>query len=139
MTRFFMTGAMAVYMAASLTSQNAQDPPPATKPVRVSGCLASVIGPSGVLPNNALLNDASPVLASEQTKKMGKTETKNYELTAAPLIGLAKHIGHKVEIEGRVQPSPHGNPDKVPPQGGAHGLREHLVVMSVKHVSSSCR
>lgn len=140
---------VATTVAISLTALAiAQTPAKQTaqsKTLRLVGCLASVTAPGGgALPNNALLNNAVPVVSAEEHAKMTDTVVVNkpkpvsYELSAAPSVSLAKHIGHKVEIFGSITPSPHGNPDIVPPQGGKHGLREHVTVTSLTHVAAKC-
>lgn len=138
------TAAVAISLAVLV---NAQAPTQTTQPktLRLTGCLASVTAPGGgALPNNAVLNNAVSAMSGDEHAKVtprtvaNKPKPVSYELSAAPSVGLAKHIGHKVEVLGTITPSPHGNPDIVPLQGGKHGLREHVTVTSLTHVAAKC-
>lgn len=144
MTSLIVTTAAAISLTAMVVAQTPTQPAQ-SKTLRLIGCLASVTAPSGgALPNNAVLNNAVPMMTADEHAKMTGTTVANkpkhtsYELSAAPSVGLAKHVGHKVEISGAITPSPHGNPDVVPLQGGKHGLREHVTVASLTHVAAKC-
>lgn len=146
MTQIFtaiMTAAVVSLTALAMAQMPMQTTEPKT--LRLTGCLAGVTGPGGgALPNNAVLNNAVPVISAAErgkiadTKAADKTKPASYELAAAPSVGLAKHIGHTVEIAGTITAAPHGNPDTVPPQGGKHGLREHVSVRSLRHIAAKC-
>ena len=144
MTRLFVA---TLAIIGFLSHASAQKPAETTplKAVRLTGCLASVTGPGGgALPNNALLKSGVSQMSPDEHAKMSsatatsKLKPADYELSAPPSVGLAKHIGHTVEISGAITPSPHGNPDMVPPQGGKHGLREHISVTSLRHIAAKC-
>ena len=142
--RIIATAAVAISLAATVDAQTPTQTTQA-KTLRLTGCLASVTGPGGgALPNNAVLNNAVSAMSADEHAKMtpptvaNKPKPVSYELSAAPSVGLSKHIGHKVEVLGTITPSPHGNPDVVPLQGGKHGLREHVTVTSLTHVAAKC-
>lgn len=144
MTRLFVATLAILGCISSASAQKPTQTAP-SKTVKVTGCLASVTGPGGgALPNNAVLKSGVPLMSPEEHAKMSsatatsKPKPADYELSAPPSVGLAKHVGHTVEISGAMTPSPHGNPDTVPLQGGKHGLREHISVTSLRHIAPKC-
>lgn len=144
MTRLFVATLAIIGLISPASAQKPAETSPA-KTVKLTGCLASVTGPGGgALPNNAVLKSGVPQMSPEEHAKMSsgaatsKPKPADYELSAPPSVGLAKHVGHTVEISGAMTPSPHGNPDAVPLQGGKHGLREHVSVTSLRHIAPKC-
>jgi hypothetical protein len=131
---------------------------PAGKPTTIIGCLRSTPNPdpagtAGKSPVYTMDVIPAPMPPRPETSSMPKpgsvadaVKATTYTLTAPESVGLAKHVGHRVEVTGQLQDtgtkakeSPGtrgGTPDAMAPKpGGAHNTFE---VTALKMVSAQC-
>ena len=132
--------------AGSQVPAERQPSPPA--PMTIAGCLKSGPNPSGVPdPVTYTLEPietapAPPSPARPTGDAVTPNVPKRYTLTASGSVDFSSHVGHKVEVSGRLKDlsSPAGmaarDPQKKAPQpGGAHNTFE---VTTLKMVATTC-
>jgi hypothetical protein len=140
------TALLASSVAGRQLPPDRQPPPPA--PMTITGCLKSGPNPSGVpAPVTYTLEPiekapAPPSPSRPAADEVAPSVAKRYTLTASGAVDFAAHVGHKVEMTGRLKDlsTPESaatrDPQKKPPQpGGAHNTFE---VSALKMVSATC-
>ena len=72
----------------SVAERQTQTAQPANHPTTITGCLKA--------------GDAEDTFVLTAARTEGSTETATYELAGPPGVNLRDHIGHRVEVSGRV-------------------------------------
>jgi hypothetical protein len=148
--------ATAASTITTLTAQQPQTPPPTTQsPTQppnkttpqpgdlvLTGCLQSGPGDTtagdskGRIYTLSVASAASPTAATPPSEKTSAASPEIYTLMAAEALGLAKHVGHQVQLTGRLQtPAPQKDAAATAKPGGAHRTFE---VSSLKMIAAKC-
>jgi hypothetical protein len=136
-------------LALSLSTFASQQPakPDQQAVVVLTGCLRSdaadpaIAGPEGRIYTLEVMDAAGEVAGTSTTAASPQPASKTtYSLAAAPAIGLAKHVGHEVQLSGTLRvpaatASPSRDAQAKPARGGGHRT---LNVTSLKMVAQKC-
>jgi hypothetical protein len=121
-TSLALTFCLALALAAQAPST---EPGGQGKEVSLTGCLHAGTEPNTFILKNIGMQSAAGTEAKPAELARADTE---YKLTAEGNVKLKEHVGHKVEVTGKIMQEQTGGP----------GATSQFKVKSIKEVSASC-
>ena len=110
------------------------------KSVTIIGCLQSGTEPNSYVLSNAMPSDTSQQsqIRSERTpSEMARTED-SYTLIPEGRVDLKKHVGHKVEVTGKVAEKSSRTSAQTEQSSEMTG-HPHFKVASIREIAQSCQ